>query len=188
MKTPALKLLTLLGACLLAACSTVSVTTDYDPSASFAKYRTYRVASAKSGQSLGPFSEATLRASLRRELGAKGITQVAGGKADLEVVRHAFQNQRVSVNQYTDWGYGYGGGWPYRYGYYGMWVGAPRTYVDVNRYTEGTLVLDFVDARTQRLVFRGIGKAVVGGQESNARKIDEAVAKIVAKFPAGAPR
>ena len=73
----------------------------------------------------------------------------------------------------------------YGYGYYGMWAGAPRTYVDVNQYTEGTLILDFVDRHTKKLVFRGIGKAVVGGPESNARNIEEAVAKIVAEYPGG---
>jgi hypothetical protein len=46
-------------------------------------------------------------------------------------------------------------------------------------------VLDFVDARTKKLVFRGVGKAVVGGPESNARKIQEAVAKIVAAVACG---
>ncbi len=183
-----MKLVALIGMGLLAACSTVTVTTDYDRSVSFAKYRTYRVAPPARGQTLGPVSEAALRASLRRELSMRGIAEVTTGKADLAIVRHVFLKEKVSVNQYTDWGYGYGGGWPYGYGYYGMWAGAPRTFVNVSQYTEGTLVLDFVDTRTQRLVFRGIGKAVVGGPQSNARNIDEAVAKIVAAFPSSAPR
>ena len=40
----------------------------------------------------------------------------------------------------TDWGYGagYARAWPYRYGTYGVWSGAPRTYTDVSNYTEGT--------------------------------------------------
>ncbi|MGH7936921.1 MAG: DUF4136 domain-containing protein, partial [Bryobacteraceae bacterium] len=59
----------------------------------------------------------------------------------------------------------------------------PRSYVDVEQYHEGTLVLDFVDAGTKKLVFRGVGKAVVGGPESNAGKIREAVDKIVAGYP-----
>ena len=87
------------------------------------------------------------------------------------------------MQQYTDWGYGYHGSWPYSYGRYGMWYGAPVTYTDVNTYGEGTLILDFVDAHTKKLVFRGVGKAVVGGPESNAGKIREAVAKIVAAYP-----
>jgi len=173
-------------ACALSACSTVTVTTDYDHSVSFAKFRTYSLSPAAQGQTLSPSSEAALRDSLRTELGARGIREVSRGRADLAVVRHAFHQEKVAVQHYTDWGYGYGGR-PYRYGYYSMWAGAPRTYTDVTQYTEGTLVLDFVDTRTNKLVFRGTAQAVVEGPESNARKIQEAVAKIVAKLPLGEP-
>ena len=183
------KLSTFVAACaLLAACSTVSVTTDYDRSAPFGKYASYALAPASHGQTLSPGSEAALRDSLRTQLAARGIRETAPAKADLDVVRHVFLREKLSVQQYTDWGYGYHGTWPYGFGRYGMWAGAPRTYTDINQYTEGTLVLDFVDARTKKLVFRGIGKAVVGGPESNARKIEEAVAKTVAEFPSGATR
>jgi hypothetical protein len=174
----------LVAACALAACSSVTVTTDYDHSVSFAKYKTYSLSPATHAQTLSPSSEAALRDSLRTELGARGIREATRGKADLAVVHNAFHQEKVSVQHYTDWGYGYGG-WPYRYGSYSMWAGAPRTYTDVNQYTEGTLVLDFVDTRTNKLVFRGTGQAVVEGPESNARKIQEAVAKIVAKLPVG---
>ena len=90
------------------------------------------------------------------------------------------------MQQYTDWGYGYHGGWPYGYGYYNMWPGAPTTYTDVTQYHEGTMVLDFVDSHTKKLVFRGIGTAVVGGPEANAEKIQEAVEKMVAAYPVAA--
>jgi len=183
MRITASKLAVLVTACALAACSTVTVTTDYDHSASFAKYKTYSLAPPAHGQTLSPISEAALRGALRTQMAARGISEAPAGKADLAVVRHVFLQEKVSVQQYTDWGYGYHGGWPYRYGYYGMWAGAPRTYVDVNQYTEGTMVLDFVDTRTKKLVFRGTGRAIVGGPESNARKIEEGVEKMVARFP-----
>lgn len=179
------KLSILATACALAACSTVSVTTDYDHSAPFGKYKSYSLAPAAHGQTLSPTSEAVLRDTLRTQLAARGIREISGGKPDLAVVRHVFLQQKVSVQQYTDWGYGYNGGWPYGYGYYGMWSGAPRTYTNVNQYTEGTMVLDFVDTHTKKLVFRGMGKAVVGGAGTNADKIREAVEKIVAEFPGG---
>jgi len=186
MKNTAQILFAFTAACVLAACSTVNVTTDYDRSAPFGKYKTYSVAPAASGQTLSPTSEAALRDALRTELGARGLTEAKGGKGDLAIVRHVFTQEKVSVQQYTDWGYGYGGAWPYGYGHYGMWAGAPRTYTDVNQYTEGTMVLDAVDTRAKKLVFRGIGTAVVGGPESNAGKIREAVKKMVAALPAGA--
>jgi Domain of unknown function (DUF4136) len=188
MKITSSKLFAFMAACALAACSTVTVTTDYDRSASFAQYKTYSLAPAAQGQTLSPVSEAALRDSLRTELAEQGITEVTSGKADLAVARHAFLKEKVSMQQYTDWGYGYRGRWPYAYGTYGVWTGAPRTYLDVNQYTQGTLILDFVDTRMNKLVFRGKARAVTDGPESNASKIREAVAKIVAGFPGGSVR
>jgi hypothetical protein len=189
MKSIASKLSVLLAACAITACSTVTVTTDYDHSAAFGKYKTYTLAPASHGQTLSPTSEAALRNAVRTQLAARGITESKNGKGDLAIVRHSFTKAKVSVQQYTDWGYGgYGGAWPYAYGSYGMWAGAPRTYTSVNNYTEGTLILDVVDTHTNKLVFRGTGTAVVDGPESNAKKIEKAVAKMVAGLPAPASR
>lgn len=186
MKTALRKLPLILAACTLAACSSVTVTTDYDHSATFGHYKTYSLAPAAHGQTLSPTSEAALQAALRTELAARGIHEATSGKADLGIARHVFLQEKVSTRQYTDWGYGYGGAWPYRYGSYSMWAGAPQTYTDVTQYTEGTMILDFVDNHTRKLVFRGTGRAVVGGPDSNAEKIREAVARIVAGLPASA--
>jgi hypothetical protein len=185
MKAPASKLIAIFAACTLAACSTVSVTTDYDRSAPFEKYKTYTLAPAAAGQTLSPASESALRNAIRTQLAARGVAESTAGKADLAIVRHVFTEDKVSVQQYTDWGYGHGyrAGWPYGYGSYGMWAGAPVTYTDVNQYTQGTLILDAVDTRTKKLVFRGTGTAVVGGPESNARKIEQAVEKMVESLP-----
>ena len=172
--------------CIFSACETVTVTTDYNHSANFAKYRTYALTPPNRGNTMSPTSEAALRDALRAELSSRGLTEAPAKRADLDIVRHVFVQEKISVQQWTDWGYGYHGGWPYGYGYYGMWPGAPTTYLDVNQYHEGTLILDFVDARTKKLVFRGTGTAVVGGPESNAGKIREAVNKIVAGYPGAA--
>lgn len=187
-----LRISLLLGVCLLSACSTVSVSTDYDHSAPFASYRTYSLAPPVQGQMLSPTSEAALRDALRMELAKRGLAEAQGGKGDVAIARHVFTKDKVSVQQYTDWGYGYGpaygpgGYWPYRYGSYGMWAGAPRTYVNVNQYTEGTMILDFVDTQRNRLVFRATGQAVVGDAAENANSIREAVAMAVAKWPTAA--
>lgn len=183
MKTPCFQITAAAIGLALAACSSVTVTTDYDHTASFGKYKTYSLAPAQQGQALSPSSEAALRDALRTELAARGIHETKSGRADIAIARHVFTKDKVSVQQYTNWGYGYGGAWPYGYGSYGMWAGAPMTYTDVNNYTEGTLILDFVDSRRGKLVFRGTGTAVVGGPETNANRIREAVQKIVAKLP-----
>jgi len=186
MKTIA-KLLLSLAVISLSACSTVTVKTDYDHSTSFSKYKTYGLAPASKGQTLSPSGEAALRDALKVGFAARGIHESTTGKPQLAVARVVFLHQKTSVQQYSDWGYASNGAWPYGYGSYNMWSGAPRTYVDVNQYTEGTLILDFVDTRTGKLVFRGTGKAVVGGTDSNVHKIREAVEKIMAGFPSGTP-
>jgi len=173
--------------CFFSACETaVTVTTDYDHAAHFGKYRSYALAPARRGQTMSATSEAALSEAVRAELNSRGLTEAPGQKADLDIVRQVFMQGKVSVQEWTDWGYGYHGGWPYGYGYYGMWHGAPTSYIDVQQYAEGTLILDFVDARTKKLVFRGTGRAVVEGPESNAGKIREAVHKIVAGYPSAA--
>jgi hypothetical protein len=168
---------------LLCGCSTVTVTTDYDRSVPFGSYHTYALEPPPNVPPLSPTGDAALRNTLRDTLAARGIREVAAAdKPDLAVVPHVRLQQAYSVDQYTQWGYA-GGAWPYRYGYYGMWAGAPTTYTTINNYTEGTLILDFVDTSKQKLVFRGVGKGTVGNAESNAKKIQEAVTKIVEKFP-----
>jgi len=170
---------------ILCGCSTVSVTTDYDRTANFAKYRTYAVEPPANAPALSPSADATLRTTLRENLAARGIIEVPpSGNPDLAVVPHMRTQQRYSVQQTTTWGYG-PGVWPYYGGFYGMWYGAPVTYNTISSYTEGTLILDFVDTSNQRLVFRGTGTGTVSNRpERNADKVREAVEKIVARFPA----
>jgi len=185
MKTAMLPILLCAGALALVGCSTVTVETDYNHAAAFNQYHTYTLTPAAHGLTLSPTSEAVLRDSLRTNLAARGITEVTGQAADLEIVRNIFTREETSVQQYNDWAYA-GGRWPARYGSYRMWAGAPISYTDVRHYTSGTLVLDFVDTRTHELVFRGTGTGTVGSTKANAKSIEEAVMKIVRDFPAPA--
>ena len=90
----------------------------------------------------------------------------------------------------TDWGYGagYARAWPYRYGTYGVWSGAPRTYTDVSNYTDDRMILDVVEIRTNKLVFRGTGTAVIGRPENTSGKIRAAVKKMVGALASVATR
>jgi hypothetical protein len=187
MKTSQITMLLVIGTGLvmfLSGCSSVSVSTDYDRSVPFRTYRTYALEPPSQVPPLSPSADSALRNTLRETLAARGIREVdLADKPDLAVVPHVRLQQQYSVDQYTQWGYA-GGAWPYRAGYYGVWAGAPATYTTINNYTEGTLLLDFVDTSKQKLVFRGAGTGTMGSPESNAKKIQEAVTKIVEKFPA----
>jgi len=58
-------------------------------------------------------------------------------------------------------------------------VQAPQT----TEYTYGSLIIDFVDATSRELVFRGIGSAKVNTEEKNAEAINHVVTRVVAAIP-----
>jgi len=158
--------------CGLAACTTapsITVKTDYDHSASFGKYHTYALDTAATG--LGPTNNAVLQQALRSSLAARGLKET-GANASLYIVSAVITSEKVNVLP--------GGGVTVsRFGAYRTWA----MNADVQQYTEGTLIIDFVDGKTRKLVFRGLAQAAVGSQARNANAIREAVTKIMAQFP-----
>jgi len=95
MKSPAIQFSACVAACVLSACSTVTVTTDYDHAAAFGKYKTYALEPAKQGQALSPTAEAALRDALRTELAVRGISEAPAAKADL--VKHGEYIAQISL-------------------------------------------------------------------------------------------
>jgi hypothetical protein len=87
---------------------------------------------------------------------------------------------------YPGWGlgfgYGFGWGWggyyrPYYYAYGGpfAYAGGP-TYAEKEHYKEGTLIIDLIDPRTHRIVWRGFG---VGEVHKNSQKNIDDLPKVV---------
>src|SRR5258707_2126173 len=174
--------LVLLAALVFASCSSVSVRTEHDPRTNFAKSRTYAWAPRpKSGMQPGLGVRAQIESSIDQGLAAKGYTKSA--HPDFYIVYHITRSEQVQVNQYTDWGYG--GGYSYRYGrgHYSLWPNYPSSYAQVTRYTEGTLIVDFVDAKTSTSSWRGTATGTVGSAQSNQQKIQEAIQKMLETVP-----
>ncbi len=94
-----------------------------------------------------------------------------------------FTKERERVDVYNN-NFGYGWGWnPYWYGgFYGN---------NVSTTTEGSLYLDFIDAKTNELVWQGIGSARLitsGNIEKKEARIREIVKEIVAQYPPGSAK
>lgn len=51
------------------------------------------------------------------------------------------------------------------------------------RYTEGTLIVDFVDAKTSTSIWRGTARGTIGSAQRNQQKIQEAIRKMLATIP-----
>jgi hypothetical protein len=132
------------------------------PGANTAQYRTFAWA-ARPAAPQSP-AEQTLRASLEQNLAQKGLTPAAIGQPpDFLVDYHAKTQERIDVNPT----------------YYGWWG-----YSDINTYTEGTIIVDFIDPNTQKIFWRGTASAVVDHPNNpDPNKIDHAVSKLIQQYP-----
>ena len=164
---------------LFVGCSSISVTSDYDPATDFSKLKTYQWIHAKGAQDAlvkNPLVGKRVETGVNKALEAKGYTLDQAGTPDFYVVAHAGMKDKINV---TEYGYSYGGYWG-RYGGYG-------NNVDVSYYKEATLFIDIAQkvGENVELVWRGAGTGTVDERpvEERQRRIDEATMMILEEFP-----
>jgi hypothetical protein len=156
----------LLGALLaLPACAGVSTETRLSPGVNVAQYRTFAFVPRNGGQP-ETLADQTIRSAIVQDLSQKGIVMANASPPEFLVDYHAKTQQRVEIQP------GYYGGWGW-------------TYPDVNTYTEGTLIVDFIDPATRQIFWRGTASGVVAHPDNpDPIRIDKAVSKLVQKYPA----
>jgi hypothetical protein len=159
-------------------CSSIyGVSHDYDEKADFSQLKTYDWLAVPEKADINQLDVERLKTAVNNQLEIKGFT-MNSDTPDFSIAVHFGKKDKIKV---SDWGYDYG---PVMGPRRGMARG--RGPVDVYQYQEGTLVLDFVDAKTKKLLWRGSGKARVGDAktpEKRQKLINEAVEKILKKFP-----
>ena len=160
-------------------CSTVSVTTDYDPATDFSTYNKYTWHTGKTipGDELAknPLVKNRFVNAIDKFLQSKGYEKVESD-ADFVVVIHAGSKDKIQV---TNTG-AYGG-----YGWYDPWWGPYGGTTMVSYYEEGTLVIDFVDTKEKELSWRGLATKTLGSGSIEQNEIDEIVQKVLDRFPPG---
>lgn len=169
-------------ACGVAGCSSVRVSTDYDTGWSFASYRTWNWVPGPRQPTGDPrldndLLDRRVRGAVEREMAERGFWKVEADP-DFEVDYHTALASKIRV-QAIGSSYGYGPG---------AWEPIAPGGVYARQYDEGTLIIDVIDAESHELVWRGIAEAEVYPTDSPAareKKINEAVRKILERFPPG---
>jgi len=169
---------------LLAACATgPRVTSDVDPSANFGQYRSFAFYSplAIEGQGYATLTSGRTKDAARRQMEARGYVYDETSP-DLWVNLNAYMQEKTDVVNTPEVDY------DYYYSYRARrYVSVPywRDRTDVYTYTEGTLNVDLVDAKQNRLVWTGVAVGRVGRTKPEERgaKIDAAVAEIFLRYP-----
>lgn len=162
----------------VAACSSVQVTSDYDKGADFPKYKTYSFTEESLKLPVGQLNQDRIISAVEAELAAKGFTK--SDNADMLVDILIKTQQRTEATATNTGGY-YG-----RYGRYGYAGGMSTTSIDYNTYTDGTLILTFIDNAAQKIFWQGRGTKTLDENASAQKReqnINYAVKTIMAKYP-----
>ena len=186
-KRTSLRIIPILFLGLFYSCSpTVKVTTDYDHSANFSEYKTFAVYDLKAQQGqVNQLNVDRVAKAIRNEMLAKGFTE--SSNPDLKVNAVSILKNKTQVTADSNF-YGYGGMYrPYGYWGGGAMMGGGTTTFNSYDYVDGSLIIDIVSSKTDKLVWQGIGNAEIDSKPDNPEQfINDAIKKILTGFPPGA--
>ena len=189
MKGIASMFITALTAILLTACaSTPNTFANSDPSVDFSQYKTFGYYSTLSTDNAQYQSLVSnfLKVAVAQELVVRGLDHDEENP-DLRVNFYINTQDKIKTRSVPTAGgyYGYRDPFYDSWGDYGMGV-AYETRVD--QYTEGTLNIDVVDAKSNKLVWEGsiVGRLTEKDIRNMEQTVDEAVAATMTGFPIGA--
>ena len=163
-----------LAALALSACATMSVRSFQERGSNLTQYRTFDWVPANQRETGDPrldnnrFFHERIQTDIEKQLVSRGFEQDAEGTPDLLVHYHASVTQKINPN------------------------GADRPNARAQGaepfvFDAGSVVIDLVDFRTGRLVWRGWADNTMDGaidsQDWMEKTVDEAVARILAQLP-----
>ena len=174
-----------------AAAAAQRVRYDFAAGTDFTRLKTYAIKDSGPTETIteqttlydSPFIRERTHAAIAAQLEARGMTRDDQNPDVYVSARRSFRTEYVTYGPYYPawgWGYPYSTGWYGGYRYGGL-MGTEEVIV-------GTLTIDFRNASSGDLIWRGTGEKEVSDTskpEKRIRKVNKEVAKIFRKFPGG---
>ena len=172
----------LVGALLLffAGCSSLQVSSDYNPDYDFSKLHKAAILYAKSSDNTISLAQQRFAKAIKEELSRKGFVITDKKEADFYVIFHLNITEKTQV--VTD--YRTIGLYPYYPAYYGYAMAVPvqREY----SWTEGRFIIDAVDPRGNKIFWRGTATDRLHDFKTPRERMDyiqKVVAEVLKDFP-----
>ena len=177
---PILGVAVMMAAWTVAGCAPMRVSSHLDRERDFTRYRTFDWGPADALPAGNPrlernaFFQDHIQGAIERNMAARGYERAAAlVEPDVRIHFHAVIDRRLDVNLLD-----------YQSGY----CSRADCQAGISHYEAGTLVIDMIDGRTNRLVWRGWAQDSVEGvlenQDRLARKIEDAVRLMFMRLPA----
>jgi len=155
---------------------------NFDSSADFSKYKTYKWVEIKGSDHTNQMVEKQIQDALDAELAKKGLQKTDSDSANLYIGYQTAIGTEKQFNSYsTGWGYGpgWGGGW-----HGGM--GSTTTTGSTTTIYIGQLAVDMYDPAMKTLVWRGTASKTIDPKakpDKQQKNLAKAVAKLLKNFP-----
>jgi len=155
---------------------------NYDKSADFSKYKTYKWVEMKTSDK-DELVDKQIKSTIDAELAKKGLTKTDSDNADLYVGYQVAISTEKQVNTFSS-DFGYGPGWGYYGRGYGM--GSSTSTSTTSTLYVGSLQLDFNDVAKKQTVFRAVGTKTLDPKakpEKRQKNLAKAIEKMLKKYP-----
>ncbi len=157
-----------------------------------AKYKSYKFFNPKnlplSNFSFSEENQKTIFDAVAAEMRLRGYTSVQNADLIIKVqggTKSAREEKVDNPGGYSPYGYPYGSYGSYPYGGYGYPYRGDydQRYRDISR-KETTIIIDMIDARTDKLLWQGVATGVLGKNAGEVdAKIRETISRVFQEFP-----
>lgn len=160
---------------IITACSSMRISSDYDRKANFRDYRTYNFAKEVDRINLSGLNRDRLKDDIAAQMESRGYRLAPSPDLLINVfIKGRTKTSATATTFGSPWGWGY-----YRWGW-----GPTSTYVDINKYIEGTMFIDVVDVQQKRMIWEGIAEGLINPRTQTTEKdLNKVINKIFDQFP-----
>lgn len=180
-------LLMVLSALVFTGCTTQpKVETDYQADFDFSSLKTFDVAETKQDSKesilVSPFTLSHIHSALEGELAKRYQNSSTGARPDFIVSYHVVIEEKIDPRSYDDL---------YGFGYYGRGYRYPSPLFrglgsGLRVYNQGSLIIDIVDAKTEKPIWRGVSEKRLSRSMSPQQQrevLSQAVTEVISQFP-----
>ena len=163
---------------LIANQSLAQITTDYDKTVDFTKFKSYTFKgwSKDSDQKINQLDQDRILAAFEHEFESRGLIK-DDDNPDMSVTLFVVVQDKTSTTAYSNYYGGMGYGRSFGYGY-------ANTNYSTQEDQQGTVIIDFYDEGTKGLVFQGTLQTEVQEKAKKREKtIPKNIAKLMKKYP-----
>lgn len=155
---------------------------DLDKTIDFSKYKTYKFMGWQENidSIVNDFDKKRISSAFMDEMNKRKL-ELVDSDPDMLMATYLVIDQKTSITGYTNYmggmGVGFRGGW-------GWGMGSSTTNYTEDDYLQGTMVIDFYDGDSKKLIWQATGVGTVNEKpEKREKTIPKTIAKMLKQFP-----